>query len=88
MWSTPRPGRFFPWDEEQVSIVQEAGWDAGPVWTVAPTGACMPGPSGPRRVAVPTELPRPMDSEVFCKVAGSRFITQLLTCRRELYLDR
>jgi hypothetical protein len=40
-WSTPRPGRFIPWNYP-VPIVQEAGWAPGPVWTgaenLAPTG--------------------------------------------------
>jgi hypothetical protein len=33
-WSTPRPGRFTP-GKDPVSIVQEAGWALGPVWTGA-----------------------------------------------------
>ena len=33
-WSTPRPGRFTP-AKDPVPIVQEAGWDPGPVWTGA-----------------------------------------------------
>ena len=33
-WSTPRPGRFTP-GKDPVSIVQEAGWAPGPVWTGA-----------------------------------------------------
>ena len=40
-WSTQPPGHFTP-GEDQVVIVYEAGWVAGPVWTVAeylaPTG--------------------------------------------------
>jgi hypothetical protein len=38
-WSTSRPGRFTP-GKDSVSIVQEAGWGSGPVWTarkVSPT---------------------------------------------------
>jgi hypothetical protein len=31
-WSTPRPGRFTP-RKYPVSILEEAGWAAGPVWT-------------------------------------------------------
>jgi hypothetical protein len=31
-WSTPRPGPFIP-GSVPVSIVQEAGWASGPVWT-------------------------------------------------------
>jgi hypothetical protein len=33
-WSTPRPGRFTP-GKEPVTIVYEAGWASGPVWTGA-----------------------------------------------------
>jgi len=29
-WSTSRPGRFIP---RERSIVQQAGWAPGPVWT-------------------------------------------------------
>jgi len=32
--STPRPGRFTP-GKETVPIVQEGGWNPGPVWTDA-----------------------------------------------------
>jgi hypothetical protein len=33
-WSTPRPGRFTP-EKYPVPIVEDVGWDSGPVWTVA-----------------------------------------------------
>ena len=33
-WSTPRPGRFTP-EKDPVSIVEEAGWAPGSVWTGA-----------------------------------------------------
>ena len=33
-WSAPRPGRFTP-GKDPVTIVQEAGWAPGPVWTGA-----------------------------------------------------
>ena len=33
-WLTKRPGRFSP-GKDPVSIVYEAGWAPGPVWTVA-----------------------------------------------------
>ena len=49
-WSTPRSGRFTPW-KDPVTIVQEAGWAPGPVWTgaenLAPTGIRYPNPSSP-----------------------------------------
>jgi hypothetical protein len=42
-WSVPRPGRFTP-GKDPVSIVQEAAWAPGQVWTcaknLAPTGSC------------------------------------------------
>jgi hypothetical protein len=34
VWSAQRPGRFTP-GKDPVPIVQEAGWDPGPVWTCA-----------------------------------------------------
>jgi hypothetical protein len=34
VWSASRPGRFTP-GKDPVSIVQEAGWAPGPVWTTA-----------------------------------------------------
>jgi hypothetical protein len=44
-WSAPRPGRFTP-GKYPVPVVQEAGWDPGPVWTcaknLAPTGIRSP----------------------------------------------
>jgi hypothetical protein len=44
-WSAPRPGRFTP-EKVKVHIVQESGWDPGPVWicakNVAPTGIRSP----------------------------------------------
>ena len=41
-WSAPRPGRFTP-GKDPVPIVQEAGWDPGPVWTGAGNLAPQPG---------------------------------------------
>jgi len=38
-WSVARPGRTFPPGKDPVSIVQEAGWATGPVWT---GGKCRP----------------------------------------------
>ena len=32
-WSTARPGRTLPPGKDPVPVVQEAGWDPGPVWT-------------------------------------------------------
>jgi len=33
--SVPRPGRLYSQERDQVTIVQEAGWASGPVWTGA-----------------------------------------------------
>ena len=65
MWGgvsvTPRP--LFISGKNPVPIVQEAGWDPGPVWTgaenPAPHRDSIPGPSSPWPVAIPTELPGP-----------------------------
>jgi hypothetical protein len=44
-WSMPRPSCFSP-EKDTVSIVQEAGWTPGLVWTgvenLTPTGICSP----------------------------------------------
>jgi hypothetical protein len=44
-WSTPRPSRFTR-GEDPVTIAQEAGWAAGPVWVgaenLSPTGIRSP----------------------------------------------
>jgi hypothetical protein len=49
-WSTPRPGRFTP-GEATRSIVEEAAWTLGPVWTgaenLAPNRNSNPEPSSP-----------------------------------------
>jgi hypothetical protein len=62
--STPRL-HFTP-GKDLVPIVQEAGWASGQVWTGAenlvPHRDSIPGPSSPRSVAIPTELPGPQDS--------------------------
>ena len=59
---TPQP-HFTP-GKDPVPIVQEAGWDPGPVWTDAENLAShqysIPGPSSPQPVAIPTELPGPL----------------------------
>jgi len=61
MWSTTRPGRFIP-GKDPVSIVWEAGWTSGPVWTggenLAPTGIRSPDRLARSLVAIPTELRR------------------------------
>jgi len=33
-WSTPHTKRFYPCERALVTIVQVAGWDPGPVWTL------------------------------------------------------
>jgi hypothetical protein len=77
-WSTRRPGRFTR-GKDPVSIVLEAGWDPGPVWTgaenlVTPHRDSIPGPCSPQRVAIPTELSRPSEIPVivpFCTRVSS-----------------
>jgi hypothetical protein len=47
-WSTPRPSRFTH-SKDPVPIVQEIGWEPGPVWTGAenfvPNRIRFPGPA-------------------------------------------
>ena len=57
-WSASRPGRSLPLGKDPVSIVQEAGWAPGPVWT----GVENPAPTGirsPDRPARSQTLPGP-----------------------------
>ena len=55
--STPRP--YFTHGKDPVSIVQEAGWDPGPVWTDGksrPSGIRSPDRPARSSIAIPTEL--------------------------------
>jgi len=67
--STPRP-HFTP-GKEPVPIAQEAGWAPGPVW---PGGKSRPHrdsiPDRPARssVAIPTELPGPLQRIIFTSI--------------------
>jgi hypothetical protein len=58
----PRP--LFTPGKGPVSIVQEAGWASGPVWTgaenLAPTGTRSPDRPARSSVAIPTELSSPL----------------------------
>ena len=69
--STPCTGRFTP-GKNAVPIVQEVGWAPGPVWTGAENLAhhrnSIPGPSSPQRVAIPTELFRPLITVRICMI--------------------
>jgi len=69
-WSAPRPGRFAT-GRGLVPNVWEAGWAPEPVWTSAenrtPHQDSIPGPSSPKRVAIPTELSRPPLLLFICK---------------------
>jgi hypothetical protein len=56
-WSTPRTGRFTPW-KYRLSIVYEAGWAPGPVWTGAENLA-PPGIRSPDRLLRRESLQRP-----------------------------
>ena len=58
--STPRS--YFTSGKEQVTIVQEAGWAPGPIWTGGrsrPTGIRYPDRPVRSSVAIPTEIPGP-----------------------------
>jgi hypothetical protein len=61
-WSASYPGRFTP-GKGPVPIVQEAGWDPGPVWTcsknLAPTGIRSPNRPASSQVTILTELSLP-----------------------------
>jgi len=58
---TPRP--LFTPGKDPVPILQEAGWDPGPVWrgaeNLAPTGIRSLDRPARSSVAIPTELSRP-----------------------------
>jgi hypothetical protein len=43
-WSKPRHSFFSPWKRDPMSIIQEAGWSPGPVWTGAQNFAPPPPP--------------------------------------------
>ena len=55
----PNPGRF-SLGKDSVPIVQEAGWNPGPVWTggknLAPTGIRSPDPPARSSATIPSEL--------------------------------
>jgi len=62
-WSAARPGRTLPLGKDPVSILQEAGWASGPVWTGGksrPHGDSIPDRPARSSVAIPTELPGPI----------------------------
>ena len=62
--SASRPGRSLPPGKDAVTIVQEAGWAPGPVWTgaenLAPTGIRSPDRPGRSQSLYPTTLPGPL----------------------------
>jgi len=57
------PAALYP-GKDPVPIVQEAGWDPGPVWTgeenLVPTGIRSPDRPARSSVAIRTELPGPL----------------------------
>jgi hypothetical protein len=58
-WSTPRPGPLYRPERDAVTIVQEAGWARGPVWTggkTCPYRDSIPGLSSPQRMTIATQL--------------------------------
>ena len=76
-WSAARPGRVLPPGKDQVPIVQKAGWASGPVWTGGksrPPPGFDPGPSSPKSVAIPTELPGPHTREIFVNIKGIKHL--------------
>ena len=62
--SAARHGRSTAW-KDPLPIVQEAGWAPGPVWTgrkfLPPTGIRSPDRPARSSVAIPTELPGPLN---------------------------
>ena len=68
---TPRP-HFAP-GKDPVPILQEAGWAPGPVWTSEksdPHGDSIPDRPARSSVAVPTELPGPLNVKYHCQKAN------------------
>ena len=61
-WSTPRPDRFTP-GKDPVPIVQEAGWDPGPVWTGVEKSRPPPGFHLRAVQPVASRYPRPHTSQ-------------------------
>jgi hypothetical protein len=55
-WSTPHPGHFTPRKETQCPLYRREG---GPQDRSRRLQDSIPGPSSPKRVAIPTELSRP-----------------------------
>jgi len=59
-WSAARPGRTLPPGKDPVPIVQEAGWNPGPVWMggiYRPHRDSFPERPARSSVAIPTEIP-------------------------------
>jgi hypothetical protein len=68
---TSRP--HFTLGKHPVPVVQEAGWAPGPVWTGAenlvPTGIRYPDRPTRSSIAIPTELPGPLNMSIICRKA-------------------
>jgi hypothetical protein len=79
--STPRP--HFTTGKDLVPILQEAGWAPGPVWTgrkSRPHLDSIPERPASSSVAVPTELPDPLLSDitfVYCENTLKRNTEQM-----------
>jgi hypothetical protein len=61
--SATRPATLYP-GKDSVTILQEAGWAPGPVWTGGkslPHRDAIPNRSARSSVAIPTELPGPQE---------------------------
>jgi len=70
-WLLTCPGHFTA-RNDQVPIVEEAGWAPGPFWTVAknlaPHQSSIPGPYSPYSVNIPAELFYPLTTTEVTKI--------------------
>jgi len=65
------PGSHFTPGKDPVSILRNAGWASGPVWTggkTRPHRDSIPDRPARSAVAIPTELPGPPSLIVICKI--------------------
>jgi hypothetical protein len=87
-WSAPSPGRFTP-GKDPVTIVQEAGWAPGPVWTcaknLAPTG--IRSPDRPARSQSLYRLSYPGPHLVSILIGNCLVLRRNLEHSMEMYLN-
>ena len=89
-WSAARPGRILPPGIEPVPVVQEAGWDPGPVWKgrkSRPHRDSIPDRPARSSVAIPTELPGPLGSLLLSAVNSSYIRSYLILAGSHVILD-